>query len=163
DIHIRFRALLRAQCAVAARHAVVEQHHVVLDHAEPGGLGVPARSRRILLTLQRLALLDVCAGAVETGLFIVPEYEPDGPIGPDGHAAVAAPARGAARVAGRSGPFCPGTRWRRLIVVRQAGDVGAGVAPELGLDPVHRGAVAVGALAPVAELGEALDRRLVLL
>src|SRR5213596_2809986 len=79
------------------------------------------------------------------------------------HAAVAAPARGAARVAGRSGRFCPGTRWRRLIVVRQARDIGTAVAPELGLDPVHRGAVAVGALAPVAELGEALDRRLVLL
>ena len=83
DIHIRLRALLRARRSVVARHAVVEQHHVVLDHAEPGGLGVPARSRRILLALQRLALLDVCAGAVETRLFIVPKDEPDGPIGPD--------------------------------------------------------------------------------
>src|SRR5258705_12780903 len=44
-----------------------------------------------------------------------------------------------------------------------ASDVGAAIAPELGLDPIDRGAVSVGALAPVAELGEALDGRLVLL
>ena len=40
--------------AVGARHAVVAHHHVVLDHAEPFRLGILARSRRILLALQRL-------------------------------------------------------------------------------------------------------------
>jgi len=58
---------------------MVEQHHVVLDHAEPLGL--------LLRALERAALLDVGACAVETGLFIVPQGEPDRAIGADVSAA----------------------------------------------------------------------------
>src|ERR1051326_5816352 len=39
--------------------------------------------------------------------------------------------------------------------------VGATVALELGLDPIHRGAVSLSALAAIAELREPADRRLV--
>src|SRR5205823_869348 len=52
---------------------------------------------------------------------------------------------------------------RRLILVREARHVAAAVAPELRLDPVHGGTVAVRALAAVAEGGESLDGRLVAL
>src|SRR5207302_8808702 len=44
-----------------------------------------------------------------------------------------------------------------------AGHVAAAVAPELRLDPVHGGTVAVRALAAVAEGGESLDGRFVAL
>jgi hypothetical protein len=39
DVHVGLGPLLRAQRAVGARHAVVEEHHVVLDHPEPRGSG----------------------------------------------------------------------------------------------------------------------------
>src|SRR5437660_2004196 len=122
-----------------------------MDAAHLGAVHLFARARRAGLRVER----------AQPGVGLPQGIVVD--AGAGAHAAVAATARGAARVAGRSGPFYPGTRWRRLIVVLQAGDVGAAVAPELGLDPAHRGAVPVGALAPVAELGEAFDRRLVLL
>src|SRR2546430_4193215 len=70
---------------------------------------------------------------------------------------------GARGVACRAGRFRRRARRSRLIVVLQAGDVGTAVAPQLGLDPVHRGAVSVRSLAAVTEMGETLDRRLVLL
>src|SRR5439155_14031636 len=193
---------------------------------------------------QRLALLDVRAGAVQARLLIVPQNEADRAVGPDvrggedagelhyerctgavvirrltppvpvhvgaddvhlpgmttadlgaihlfararsgglrvqgAHPAVwlaqrigvdpgvGANAAGAASTHGARGVACRprrvrrGARRSRLIVVLQAGDVGTAVALELGLDPVHRGAVSVRALAAVAELGETLDRRLV--
>jgi len=53
------------------------------------------------------------------------------------------------------------SRRRRLIVVLEARHVAAAVAPELRLDPVHGGAVAVGALTPIAEGRESFDGRLV--
>ena len=49
----------------------------------------------------------------------------------------------------------------RKIVILDAGGVRVAVALELRLDPVDRRAVAVRALPAVAELREALDRRLV--
>jgi hypothetical protein len=49
------------------------------------------------------------------------------------------------------------------VVVVNALGVGAAVALELRFDPVDGGAVAVGALAAVAELGEAFDGGLVAL
>src|SRR3989442_10785915 len=58
-------------------HAVVEQHHVVLDHAEPPRLRVAARAGGILLSLERSSLRDVGARAVETGFLVVPEREAD--------------------------------------------------------------------------------------
>src|SRR5205807_8610448 len=66
-----------------AGHAVVEEHHVVLDHPQPRGFRVPARAGGVFLALQPLALLDVRPGAVETGLFVVPENEADRAVGPD--------------------------------------------------------------------------------
>src|SRR5205823_8830080 len=77
------------------------------------------------------------------------------------NAAVAASARSGPHPLSPS-PFGRGGT-RRLILVLEAGDVGTAVAPQLSLDPVHRGAVSVRALAAVTELGETLDRRLVLL
>ena len=47
DVHVGLRPLLRAHRAVGARHAVVEHHHVVLDHAEPFRLGILAGARRV--------------------------------------------------------------------------------------------------------------------
>src|SRR6266513_1587343 len=79
----RFGPLLGGERPIGARHAVVEQHHVVLDQPQPRGFRVPARAGGILLALQRLALFDVRAGAVEARLFVVPENETDGPVGPD--------------------------------------------------------------------------------
>ena len=67
--------------AVGPRHPVVEQHHVVLDHAEPLRLGILARTRRVLLALQRLPLLDVGARAVRAGLLVVPQREADRALG----------------------------------------------------------------------------------
>ena len=69
--------------AVCPWHAVVEQHHVVLNHPQPLRLGVAARSRWILLALERLALRDVREHAFQTGFLIVPEGEADRPIGFD--------------------------------------------------------------------------------
>src|SRR5205814_7787151 len=77
------------------------------------------------------------------------------------NAAVAASARSGPHPLSPS-PFGRGGT-RRLILVLEAGDVGTAVAPQLSLDPVHRGAVSVRALAAVTESGETLDRRLVLL
>ena len=66
---------------------------------------------------------------------------------------IAAPARAAAARPARGGGG--------LVVVRDP--LGrAAVALELRLDPVDRGAVAIGALAAIAELRQPLDRRLVL-
>src|SRR5256885_1656651 len=54
-----------------------------------------------------------------------------------------------------------GARRRRGVLVRDALGIRAAVALELRLDPIDRGAVAIGALAPVTELGEAFHGRLV--
>ena len=56
-----------------------------------------------------------------------------------------------------------GRRRRRGVVVVDAFDVGAAVALELRFDPVDRLAIALGALASIAELRQALDGRLVAL
>ena len=66
----------------------------------------------------------------------------------------------------RAGRFGRPARLRLLVgrvAVVQALGVRAAVALELRLDPVDGRAIAVGALAAVAELGEPLDRRLVAL
>jgi hypothetical protein len=63
------------------RHAVVEHHHVVLDHAQPFGFGILAGAGGRFDALQVLALIDVGARAVEAGLFVVPEREADGTFG----------------------------------------------------------------------------------
>src|SRR5581483_4975450 len=68
------------------------------------------------------------------------------------------PARPAAPAAAPR-PAAP--RRRRRILVADAFDILAAVAPELGLNPVHRVAVALRALPTVAELREPLDRGLV--
>ena len=62
---------------------MVPQHHVVLYHAQPARLGIPAGTGRVLDPLQLLALRDVGAGAVETRLFVVPQDEADRALGPD--------------------------------------------------------------------------------
>src|SRR6266568_1513792 len=67
------------------------------------------------------------------------------------------------RVSSPPDPLSLRARGTRLIVILQTRDVTAAVAPELRLDPVHGGAVAVGALAPIAEGRESLDGRLVTL
>src|SRR6266566_5146092 len=90
-----------------------------MDAADLGAVHLFARARRAGLCVERTQL---GVGLLE-GIVV--------DAGAGAHAAVVATARGTASVAGRSGPFCPGTRWRRLIVVLQAGDVGAAVAPEL--------------------------------
>ena len=76
------RPLVAAHRAVGARGAVVEQHHVVLDHAEPARLGIPSRSRWVLASLHRLPLLDVGAAPVQPGLLVVPEDEAERAPGP---------------------------------------------------------------------------------
>src|SRR5438045_6835050 len=69
--------------------------------------------------------------------------------GAGAHAAVAATARGASRIAGHPRPLTPspfgggGTRGR--LVVLAAGGDDAAVAPDVGLDPSHRGTSAVDA------------------
>src|SRR5262249_21165051 len=78
--------------------------------------------------------------------------------GAGANAAIATPTRRA-----RGVPWRAWLRSRRRILVGEPGDVAAAVAPQLLLDPVDRGAVARRALPPVAELREALDRRLVML
>ena len=60
-----------------ARRAVVEQHHVVLDHPQPAGLGVAAGAGRVFHALQLAPVLHVGAAAVESGLLVVPEREAD--------------------------------------------------------------------------------------
>ena len=54
---------------------------------------------------------------------------------------------------------CAPLPWRRRIVLYPFR--GVAVALELGGDPVHRVPVALGALTPIAELGQSLDRGLV--
>ena len=87
DIHIRFGTLVCRNCAVGLRHTVIEQHHVVLNHAEPFRFRIFTRSGWHLLTLQRLALRDVRARTVQSRLFVIPEHEPDRTIGDDIRAA----------------------------------------------------------------------------
>src|SRR4029079_19234302 len=72
--------LLRVPAPVRARHAVVPEHHVVLDHGQPPRLGVAARPRRVLLALQARTLLDVGARAVEARLLVVPQREAYRPL-----------------------------------------------------------------------------------
>src|SRR5439155_1635639 len=97
-------------------HARAHDVHLAgMDAADLGAVPLFARARRAGLRVER----------AQPGVGL-----PEGIVvdaGAGAHAAVAATARGAARVAGRSGPFCPGTRWRRLIVVRQARDIGTAV------------------------------------
>ena len=72
----------RAHRAVGARHAVVEHHHVVLDHAEPFRLRILAGSGRVFLALQRLrAARRRRARRSSPGLLVVPEREADRAIG----------------------------------------------------------------------------------
>ena len=83
------------------------------------------------------------------------------PVGPQIAAQTPAAGGGA-----RSGRFRRPARLRLLVgrvTVVQALGVRAAVTLELRLDPVDGRAIAVGALAAVAELGEPLDRRLVAL
>jgi hypothetical protein len=97
DVDVGFAALLqRAGLGVTGlpsasvlghRHAVVEHHHVVLDHAQPARFRIAARSLGRLDPLQVLALVDVGIGAVQAGLLVVPQREAD-----------AAPGRHAGRV-----------------------------------------------------------------
>src|SRR5439155_22241266 len=115
-------------------------HLAGMDAADLGAVHLFARARRA----------GWCVERTQPGVGLPEGIGVD--AGAGAHATVAATARGAARVAGRSGPFCPGTWWRRLIVVREARDIGTSVAPELGLAPVHRAALADSALAPVAVL-----------
>src|SRR5204862_207150 len=77
DVDVRLGPLLRAERAVRSRHAVIEQHHVVLDHAKPPRFRVAARAEGVLLSLKRRSLRDVGARAVETGFLVVPECEAD--------------------------------------------------------------------------------------
>ena len=81
DVDVGFRTLLLADGAVGARHAVVEHHHVVLDHAQPFRFRILARARRVFLALQLRALLHVGPRAVEPGLLVVPQHEADGALG----------------------------------------------------------------------------------
>ena len=71
------------------------------------------------------------------------------------HGRAPAPPRPPARAACRSAGA--------VYIVRDALRVRAAVALELRFDPVDRGAIALGALAAIAELRQSLDRRLVLL
>src|SRR6266513_4538075 len=103
-----------------------------MDAADLGAVHLFARARHAGLRVER----------AQPGVGLPQGIVVD--AGAGAHAAVAATTRGAARVAWRPHPLFPspsgrgGTR--RLIVVLQTGDVGAAVAPELRLDPVHRGA-----------------------
>ncbi len=81
DVHIGFRPLLLADRAVLARHAVVEHHHVVLNHPEPFRFGILPGSGRILFALHRAALRDVRASRLRSRFLVVPEREPDRPLG----------------------------------------------------------------------------------
>ena len=60
---------------------MVEELHVMLDHAEPSRLGVLPGARRILLALECGALGDISPGTMEAGLLVVPEHEPDRSLG----------------------------------------------------------------------------------
>src|SRR5262249_22728307 len=77
DVDVGFGALVFADGAVWPRPAVIEQHHVVLNHAEPFGFGIFARAHRVLLALQGATLLDIGARALMAGLFVVPKREAD--------------------------------------------------------------------------------------
>src|SRR5207249_5938710 len=120
-----------------------------MDAADLGAVHLFARARRAGWRVER----------AQPGVGL-----PEGIVvdaGAGAHATVAATARGGPHPLSPSPSGRGGTR--RLIVVLEARHVAAAVAPELRLDPVHGGTVAVRALAPVAELGEAFDRDLVLL
>jgi hypothetical protein len=58
--------------------AVIEEHHVVLNHSQPARLRIAPGTRRVLDALHRSALLRVCGGALMASLFVVPEREADG-------------------------------------------------------------------------------------
>ena len=81
DVHVGLGTLLGAHRAVRARHAVIEHHHVVLDHAEPLRLRILPGAGRLLLALQRLTLRDVRTRAIQAGLFVVPENEANRAVG----------------------------------------------------------------------------------
>ena len=260
DVDVGFRALIATHRAIGARRSVIPKHHVVLDHAEPPGLGIEAGSGRVLNALKLLPLGDVGSSAVRARFFVVPQGEADrhlglhirsvedagqlhhqrgaraivvdrlvdavavhvaaddvhlvgsrradfgavdlgtlsvhrllavqladtlvglgvevsvdsctDPVAKDraaaGTAAVAADQTACRRR--QIGPFrraatptpCPAdvTRRRSELIGDSLG-VGATHRLELCLDPVDRVAVALGSLAPIAELGQPLERRLV--
>src|SRR5438093_7964164 len=82
DVDVGFGALLLAYRAVGARHAVVEHHHVVLDHPEPLRFRVATRAWRVFFPLKPLPLRDVRAGCLRSGFLVVPQHESDRPLCP---------------------------------------------------------------------------------
>src|SRR5881396_758000 len=117
------------------------------------------RRERRLRGVQPEPKVRVVIGRIEIGGLVPVRVPPC----PDLRAAVAA--------RGMRGVACPhpltpspfGRGGTRLKVILQTRDVAAAVAAELHLNPVNGGAVAVGALAPIAEGRESLDGRLVAL
>ncbi len=251
DVDVRLGALLFAHRTIRPRHPVVEEHHVVLDHAEPFRLRVAARPRWILFALKRLSLRDVRGTAVQSRLLVVPERESNRSIGQhiwiaedarelhherraravvvgrlappvavhvtgdDVHLVgaraahlrtvhlfaravggrlhiecaelfVGLPIRVSVHTGARANPSRPAPargdgerlqdvvgaddawrrrglgRRRRLVLIFETFDVRAAVAFEPRLNPVNRGAIAIGSLTPIAEGGQALDCRFVL-
>ena len=77
DVDVGLAPLMRADRAVRPRRPVVEQHHVVLDHPQPAGLGVAPGTGRVFEALPLAPVFDVGAAAVEPGLLVVPERKAD--------------------------------------------------------------------------------------
>src|SRR5690606_39216046 len=146
-------------------------------------------ARRTLDALERRALLDVGARAVQARLLVVPEREAHGAfrydVGRGEDAGDLHDERGAGRVVVRGLASAPPihvraqdihlaghgaadlgrvdlrARLATVLVVQALGLVAP--APELLLDPVDGARVALGALLAVAELGQPLDQGLVAL
>src|SRR5436309_16124330 len=132
--------------------------HGLLDRrsGETGG-----RRNRRLRGVQPEPKVRVVIGRIDVGGLVPVRVPPC----PDLCAAVATAARGMRGVACPH-PLTPspfGRGGTRLIVILQTRDVAAAVAAELRLNPVNGGAVAVGALAPIAKGCESLDGHLVAL
>ena len=62
---------------------MIPHHHVVLDHAEPPGFRIAARSGRLLDTLALRTLLHVRPRAIQSRLLVVPERKSNGARGLD--------------------------------------------------------------------------------
>jgi len=72
NIDVRFGSLFKADGAIRPEHAVIPQHHGVLDHAQPFRFRVPAGSRWVFLPLESRSLFDVGARPLKPALLVVP-------------------------------------------------------------------------------------------
>ena len=83
DVHVGLGALLLAHGAVGVRHAVVKEHHVVLDHPQPLGSGYFPEPAGLSLPSSGSRCSTYARAPFRPRLLVVPQRKADRPVGLD--------------------------------------------------------------------------------